>query len=855
MICRRIAGACASAVVRLAVTAAKTTPRAPRSGSGRRRAAACIALVAMLATGWAFATTYTYDQNNRLNGVTNDSGVTARYAYDNLGNIAQITRPALSTVAIYAFSPGTGAPGVVVTIQGNGFSATPSQDLLRFNGVTATVTAATANQLTVAVPAGTTTGPLAITVGSQTATSSTSFIVNSAAVVPTITGFAPTIGVAGTPVAINGNGLYPVPFETNVYLNQTTAFQTSSANNRIVFPVPPTAGSGKITVTTPYGQATTLQDFLAVPAGIAVGSISTSAVATLGVPRTFTVSTAGNYAGDLFDGSQGQWLTLQFASIPAGTTIAYRVYDPHNNVYLSGGATATNPSVHLPQLSVGGTYLLLMQPSAVPTTWTTSVEQDATLVAGAAPLSIPTTPPGQEKRFVVVVPSGANLGVGISNLKQSTGAFAGLYLYSPTFDSDLESTESAVCYPGATPCDMPLRGQPAGNYTLIVSPSGITTMSFSILLTADVVGSLPLNTPTPMTIARNGQEADFAFIAQQGQTLVFDVSNLTTQAGGCGGAAIFEVVAPDGSTLYSVYDAAGSDHVLNLPYLPQGGTYQIYADPLCGETATAQLTLLPGSAGTLAVNGSAVNFTTNSNAQISYMQFVVPTTTNLGLGLLPNASGGAGLPYWVTLYNASNTALGTTYCQVPGGCFIAFWNLPPGTYTAEGSAYPDGTSTLNFSALLSSELPVSLPVGKATAVTVARNGQIANVTFTATLGQNVTLQVGTPTTTPSGAGITVSVFAPGTAPGVNAALASVTTTTAKTISLPNVAATGTYTAYTYGGLSGAAFSSSMQLTETSGTSSSPSRTSPVTAGSAGRAYPGGGRNAVSAGATSSRIVQ
>jgi YD repeat-containing protein len=852
MICRRIAGACASAVVRLAVTAAKTTPRAPRSGSGRRRAAACIALVAMLATGWAFATTYTYDQNNRLNGVTNDSGVTARYAYDNLGNIAQITRPALSTVAIYAFSPGTGAPGVVVTIQGNGFSTTPSQDLLRFNGVTATVTAATANQLTVAVPAGTTTGPLAITVGSQTATSSTSFIVNSAAVVPTITGFAPTIGAPGTPVAINGNGLYPVPFETNVYLNQTTAFLTSSANNRIVFPVPPTAGSGKITVTTPYGQATTLQDFLDIPAGISAGSIPTYSLATLGVPKSFTVSATGVYAAELFDGAPGQWLTLQFASIPAGTIIHYTIYDPHNNVYVSGQVSEASPSVHLPQLGVGGTYLLLMQPSVVPTTWTASVEQDPTLVAGAAPLTV-SADISQEKRFVVIVPFGANLGVGISSLQGSTGTYIDvLDLYGPTGIS----LESAGCILGA-PCDVNLRGQPAGIYTVTMgAQSGAsTTMTFSILLSADAVGSLPLSTPTPMTIARNGQEADFAFIAQQGQTLVFDVSNLTTQAGGCGGAATFEVVAPDGSTLYSVDDAAGSDHILNLPYLPQGGTYQIYADPLCGETATAQLTLLPGSAGTLAVNGAAVNFTTNSNAQISYMQFVVPTTTNLGLGLLPNASGGAGLPYWVTLYNASNTALGTTYCQVPGGCFIAFWNLPAGTYTAEGSAYPDGTSTLNFSALLSSDLPVSLQVGKATAVTVARNGQIANVTFTATLGQNVTLQVGTPTTTPSGAGITVSVFAPGTAPGVNAALASVTTTTAKTISLPNVAATGTYTAYTYGGLSGAAFSSSMQLTETSGTSSSPSRTSPVTAGSAGRAYPGGGRNAVSAGATSSRIVQ
>jgi len=90
-----------------------------------------------------------------------------------VGNLLSITRaalPANNGLAIVNFTPQQGPVGTTVTIQGQGFSATPSADAVEFNGTPAAVTAASASTLTVTVPSGATTGPISVTVASVSAT-------------------------------------------------------------------------------------------------------------------------------------------------------------------------------------------------------------------------------------------------------------------------------------------------------------------------------------------------------------------------------------------------------------------------------------------------------------------------------------------------------------------------------------------------------------------------------------------------------------------------------------------------------------------------------------------------------------
>jgi YD repeat-containing protein len=114
---------------------------------------------------------YFYDDLGRLTTVVDSSGNVANYAYDAAGNLLSIVRAqvAPSAPAIFNFIPQQGLPGVTVTIQGQGFSATPADDTVKFNGTPATVASATSTQIVATVPPGATTGPISVTVGGVTA--------------------------------------------------------------------------------------------------------------------------------------------------------------------------------------------------------------------------------------------------------------------------------------------------------------------------------------------------------------------------------------------------------------------------------------------------------------------------------------------------------------------------------------------------------------------------------------------------------------------------------------------------------------------------------------------------------------
>ena len=87
---------------------------------------------------------YLYDALGRLVGVVDQQGNAVEYVYDAVGNILQIKRltadPA-AAVAITLVSPNKGAVGTTVQIFGKGFSTTPGNNQVAFNGVAATVTA------------------------------------------------------------------------------------------------------------------------------------------------------------------------------------------------------------------------------------------------------------------------------------------------------------------------------------------------------------------------------------------------------------------------------------------------------------------------------------------------------------------------------------------------------------------------------------------------------------------------------------------------------------------------------------------------------------------------------------------
>ncbi|MBL8234073.1 MAG: IPT/TIG domain-containing protein [Bryobacterales bacterium] len=142
---------------------------------------------------------YFYDDTGQLIKVVDSTGIVIEYVYDAVGNMLEVKRSTVTpgALSVFSFAPQQGTTGAVVTIMGQGFSTTASANQVRFGTVLATVLSATTTQLVVQIPPGAVTGPVSVTVGTQTASSSTAF---SVVPVPVITSIRPKIVLAGTTV-------------------------------------------------------------------------------------------------------------------------------------------------------------------------------------------------------------------------------------------------------------------------------------------------------------------------------------------------------------------------------------------------------------------------------------------------------------------------------------------------------------------------------------------------------------------------------------------------------------------------------------------------------------------------------
>ena len=175
--------------------------------------------------------------------------------------------PAAPELTLTGFSPTDGVSGTVVTLTGTNFSATPANNVVKFNGVVTTVTAATTTNLTVTAPIGGSTGKITVEVSNHIATSSNNFTYNTPpASNLTITSFSPATGTTGTSIILVGTNFSPVTADNIVKFNGTPAGVIQASATSLTVPVPAGATSGKITVQVGTALATTATDFIYVQA-------------------------------------------------------------------------------------------------------------------------------------------------------------------------------------------------------------------------------------------------------------------------------------------------------------------------------------------------------------------------------------------------------------------------------------------------------------------------------------------------------------------------------------------------------------------------------------------------------------
>src|SRR5260370_21424175 len=258
---------------------------------------------------------YFYDSLGRLTAVSDGLGNSANYSYDAVGNILSISTHTPSQVSIFTFYPQSGPVSTQVKISGHGFSGTPSQNTVTFNGTPATVSLATSDQLTVIVPTGAQTGPINITSPAGSASTGAPFTVTSA---PVISSVSPGISEFET---ITGLNFDPNPNNDQVTFNVTPEGVASATSTTITTQYTTFgATSGRISVTTPNGTAVGPDVFF--PFATSSHAYTASDIdytARMNIGDTVSITTDFNHGSTpiaviVFDGIQGQDITASISN-------------------------------------------------------------------------------------------------------------------------------------------------------------------------------------------------------------------------------------------------------------------------------------------------------------------------------------------------------------------------------------------------------------------------------------------------------------------------------------------------------------------------------------------------------------
>jgi hypothetical protein len=181
-----------------------------------------------------------------------------RYSTKEGANGPQLVIDQAPEPSVDSFAPQAGLPGTEVTITGANFAGVAG---VTFNGTPAgSFMVDSATQIRAVVPIGAASGKIGVVTTSGTFTSAGSFTVNTPPAGPSIAGFSPLNGPAGTEVTISGAnfaGVTGVSFGDK----QASSFTVDSAT-QIRAVVPAGAAGGKVTVITSAGQASSEASFV-----------------------------------------------------------------------------------------------------------------------------------------------------------------------------------------------------------------------------------------------------------------------------------------------------------------------------------------------------------------------------------------------------------------------------------------------------------------------------------------------------------------------------------------------------------------------------------------------------------------
>jgi len=197
-----------------------------------------------------------------------------------------------------------------------------------------------------------------------------------------------------------------MPGNNAVRFNTNAALVATATPTTITTTVPAVASTGRISVGTALGTATSSTYFFVPPSPYTPADVQVTGTLTFGSSQTVSITTGGKVGLFVFDGTGGQKVSL----LPTGSTMTPNGCSYHTLKILNpDGTTLTSTDVCLGDLAVAtlpvtGTSTVLVDPYLTSTGNVTLTLYNVVDVAGsitpggaAVPVSLPT--PGQVARL------------------------------------------------------------------------------------------------------------------------------------------------------------------------------------------------------------------------------------------------------------------------------------------------------------------------------------------------------------------------------------------------------------------------------------------------------------------------
>ncbi|MFH1710036.1 MAG: IPT/TIG domain-containing protein [bacterium] len=388
---------------------------------------------------------------------------TAQYHYVDVVSAVSWSGPIVDIIG-----PNFGQAGTVITIEGSGFGSTGT---IAFNGTAATATSWNDTRIVVPVPAGAASGPVIVTVSSQT--SNGVYFEVTSDVGPTITSLSSTLGPSGTLVTIEGSGFGSDPgaIDRSTAAEHvtfgTTRVSTSeitSWNNTAITVKVPTLADGTYEVQVRAGdKESNLKSFIVAPLPASLVSADPSSgyqgdtnlsVVITGQNTNFV----NNVSAATFSGTG---ITVNSTTVQSSTQCTANITissdasaDARDITVITGSEIAAG--IGLFMINVAAPSISTVAPEAGPAgtaPWTTYVNITGTNFGssqGTSKVYFGTTDAGTSEiwtatRIVIAVP--ASLSVGVSNVKVTvSGQDSNTSAFTVVTGQMIDNAESAAMY-------------------------------------------------------------------------------------------------------------------------------------------------------------------------------------------------------------------------------------------------------------------------------------------------------------------------------------------------------------------------------------------------------------------------